>query len=475
MYARLKKDILPILVPSGSRILVAVSGGPDSIALWHILDRYAREEKSDISLVISHIHHGVRRESDQEEEMVRKLAGKFETELSVHRFKAKDYADKSKKSFQEAAREWRYARFQEDKDKYQCHLIATAHHLGDQAETLLYRLLRGSGTSGLGGIYPSAGEIIRPLLTVSKQEILAYCEAEGLSFALDQSNFEPVYVRNKIRLELLPILKKNYNSRIEEALGRTAELLRWDEEYIQTQVVALWSRYCLEEDGRRIVFSREAWQEPNAVLSRLLRLAAEKINGDPRGLEFKLIKTLMEEGWQQDWQQDLPGIKVCGMKEGLVFLRREIKSEEKDHNKKENIPAERERQKHEVQLEKNRWNSSNELGIKVLLSQESKTDQQCLSTVLSGNALERLEVPLVCRARKNGDRMFWRGIGHKAIKKVFQEHGITGEERRKIPLIAVGSLVIWIPGVCRSDSLLPQNEDEEKWFCLIRHIPRSLL
>lgn len=468
MYGRLKTDILPMLVPSDSRILVAVSGGPDSVALFHILNRYAKEEGQHISLVISHIHHGVRKESDQEEVLVKKIAAEFNAEISVHRFKAKEYADNANKSFQEAAREWRYARFREDQEKYGCDLIATAHHMGDQAETVMYRLLRGSGTAGLGGIYPFTSGIIRPLLTVSKRELLEYCNIEGLSFAIDQSNFEKIYARNRIRLELLPLLEKNYNSRIEEALSRTAELLRWDEDYIQKQVLLLWEKYCCQPELNKTVVSYEAWLEPEAILSRIFRLAAKKVSGDPRGLEYKFIKILMEEGRQKGWQQDLPGIKVFGEEEGLAFYSAKLWIEQNNKEIKSRVFIEKDKDGQEVELVKNSWICNEALGVKVLLSDKNSEEQgESAYAVLDGNAISALEYPLVCRARKEGDRMFFMRIGNKSIKKVFQEHNIAAEERKRIPMIVSGSQVIWIPGICRSDSLLPRNTADEKWVYVV--------
>lgn len=467
MYAKLSAEVLPELIPPNSKILAAVSGGPDSVAMAHVLWRYAAQKKEEnISLVISHVHHGVRKESDKEAELVKSLAEKWNTPFIIHKFDAKKYAAGSGKSFQEAAREWRYARWQEDMKEHGCNLLATAHHLGDQAETVLYRLLRGSGTAGLAGIYPSKGNIIRPLLTVTKEEILDYCEKETLPYALDKSNFEPIYDRNRIRLELLPELERKYNYRIQEALGRTAELLRWDEEYISSHVCQLWDYYCSVQTEEKVCLKYTAWEEPEAVLSRLLRKAANIVSGDPRGLEYKFIKLIIKEGRKIGWKQDLPGMKVEALENGFAFFRRELKQVQKE-GKEKDLSL-------EVPLLLDKWQEIPELGIGIGLFRKLPADRdKFLSTALDGDELKKQGLPLVCRTRKNGDRMYFKGVGHKELKKVFQENGISAARRKGIPLIAVGSLVVWIPGVCRSDSFLPSKTACSKLYILTAKIMQS--
>lgn len=459
MYSRLSSEMLPKIILPHSRILAAVSGGPDSIAMAHIIWRYINDNKyQNISMVISHINHRVRKEAEEEAELVKRTAEQWGVQFILHEFDAKKNAEEQKKGFQEASRDWRYERWREDMKLYGCDLLATAHHLGDQAETVLYRLIRGSGTTGLAGIYPRKGNIIRPLLSVSKTEIIKYCKEHNLRYALDKSNFEPIYDRNRIRIELLPELESKYNDKIQEALGRTAEILRWDEEYITAQVDKLWSRYCTYESDIQTVISLEAWQQPAAVLSRLLRRAATKITGETRGLDYKFIMLIMKEGRQTGWCQDLPGMRVEATKNGFFFLRRELIEEE---NRFSSQPQE------ERILTMGKWIVIPNAGIRVGVQRSLLTDKKIIwSTEIDESELTKLIQPLVYRSRKPGDRMYFEKIGHKAIKKVFQEKGISAKNRDNIPVIASGGLVIWIPGVCRSDSLLTKDTSS-KIYCLI--------
>jgi len=460
MYAELSMKVLPRLIPAGSKLLVAVSGGPDSIALAHILWRYMHDHQDQqLSLVITHVNHKAREEADQEAELVRKLAENWQLPFVLHEFKAKEYASISRQCFQEAAREWRYARWQEDMKRYNCTLLATAHHLGDQAETVLYRLLRGSGTAGLAGIYPAKDNIIRPLLGVTKQQILEYCAEFGLPYAIDRSNTEPVYDRNRIRLQLIPELEKNYNKRIQEALGRTAELLRWDEEYINSQVEKKWTEYCRSIDEGQLLIAPEVWNEPEAILSRIIRKAAVVLTGEQRGMEYKLIKTIMETDNKIGWKQDLPGLEVQITTNGIFFFRKELKQQDQGDLFPEL----------EITLIPERWHLLPGLNLQIgLFSKPVSTSSILWFTEFDADQVARLEGHLVCRLRRPGDRMYFRRVGHKHIKKIFQEYKIPAEQRNKYPVIAYDNEILWIPGLCRSDSLLPAKTSSAKFYAAIK-------
>ncbi|MDP4125443.1 MAG: tRNA lysidine(34) synthetase TilS [Bacillota bacterium] len=476
MFEKLRTHILPHLIPQNAKVLVAVSGGPDSMALSHILWRYTCEEREKgISIVLTHIHHGVRKESDDEARMVQRMASEWKVPCIVHRFDSKAYAKARGQSFQEAAREWRYERWREDMQQKGCTLLSTAHHLGDQAETILYRLLRGSGTSGLAGIYPAKGSIIRPLLTFSKENILDYCAREDLPYALDRSNEEPVYVRNRIRLELLPELEKDYNPRIKEVLGRTGELLRWDEEYITEQVEKLWKNYQLNDSDSGIVgLKLGIFTEPAAILSRLLRKAAMLVTNEPRGLGFGYIAKIMESQGKVGWMQDLPGMTVKITDEGVWFTTityHSVKTNEVTIFGKlitnGTFP--------EITLDMGRWFELT--GLKMViglfgeseysLMRESWDEYETRVAVFDKVLLMLYLQRLVCRTRRQGDRMWFQGVGHKSIKKVFQEENIPVRVRNQLPLIAYENEVLWIPGVRQSD-LCRSGENLEKVYGIVK-------
>ncbi|MFZ3132530.1 MAG: tRNA lysidine(34) synthetase TilS, partial [Desulfosporosinus sp.] len=397
----------------------------------------------------------------------------------VHRFDAKGYAKTIGQSFQEAAREWRYARWKEDMRKEECTLLATAHHLGDQAETILYRLFRGSGTAGLAGIYPTKGSIIRPLLTFRKADILNYCAREALPYALDRSNEESVYDRNRIRIELLPELEKDYNPRIQEALGRTGELLRWDEEYLTQQVEAVWKQYHINSINNnpagRIGLSRDIFTEPAAILSRLLRRAAMQITGEPRGLGFTYVAKIMGSEGKPGWMQDLPGLTVKITDEGIWFNRDVAPIGESGDAVNIHGQQKLNAAFPEIALDMGRWSKIPSLKSEIGLLEEWNLSsangtfyrQENKVAVFSRDLLGQFSDQLVCRTRRQGDRMWFQGVGHKSLKKVFQEENISVKARNGLPLIAFGAEVLWIPGV-RQSSLCRPDQNTERIYCVLK-------
>ncbi|MDR3288484.1 MAG: tRNA lysidine(34) synthetase TilS [Peptococcaceae bacterium] len=463
IYEKLRDRILPQLIPPNAKILIAVSGGPDSVALAHILWRYRQDAGKKVSLLLSHVHHGVRTEAEAEKTLVERLAAQWGIPCLIHRFDAKKQAEISGESFQTAARAWRYERWREDMKKEGCTLLATAHHLGDQAETVLYRLLRGSGAAGLAGIYPDKQGVIRPLLEFDKAELLAYCRREGLSYAMDVSNTEPVYMRNKIRLELLAELERDYNPQIRRALGRTAVLMRWDEDYFQEIVAAVWKNYQQREEDGSVSLKRAAWQESPALLSRLIRKAAAAVTQEPRGLEFLVVEKIMERGAVWDWKQDFRGFCVMGREDRIVFKR-----SGQGQNREDEVFS-----VGETPLKRNTWAALPDGRAEAGLFDADHCPvggQEGWKAVLKAETA--LIDALVCRYRRPGDRMFFKGLGHKELKKVFQEAGVSAARRGKIPLIAVADEVVWIPGLKRGDFLYPEA-GEESVVCLFRDIAKQ--
>ena len=424
-------------------------------------------------MILTHVHHGVRKESDNEVLLVQTMAAKWEIPCIVHRFDAKDYAKNMGLSFEEAAREWRYARWKEDMRKEGCTLLATGHHLGDQAETILYRLFRGSGTAGLAGIYPIRDSIIRPLLTFGKTDILNYCAREALPYALDRSNEEPVYVRNRIRLELLPELEKYYNPRIQEALGRTGELLRWDEEYLAKQVGVAWKHYHIKDPVGKIGLSRNVFTEPAAILSRLLRRAAMLVTGEPRGLGFTYVAKIMDSEGKPGWRQDLPGVTVEISDVGIWFNGYASaigKSGDGVHRHGQQLLT-----FPEVTMDMGHWSEIPSLKLVIGLLEEWKSSsvnensdrQEDKVAVFSSDLLGQLTDRLVCRTRRQGDRMWFEGVGHKSLKKIFQEEVISVKVRNELPLVAFGAEVLWIPGV-RQSGLCRPDQNTKRVYCVLK-------
>lgn len=265
------------LLRAGDRVAVAVSGGPDSVALLRLL----LELRSELGLVlaVAHFHHGIRgAEADADQKFVAELAHAHSLPLHTASADAPAHAALHGLSLETAARELRYAWFRKLLDDGEAGRVATGHTLDDQAETVLMRLLRGSGTRGLAGIFPrveTAGEgaIVRPLLGVRRREIEEYLGAVGQPWREDQSNRDPQHLRNRIRHQLLPQLERDYNPSLARVLSESAELARAEEEYWSAEVGRLlprvWRAGALD--------TRELARHPLALQRRLLRAAGESL------------------------------------------------------------------------------------------------------------------------------------------------------------------------------------------------------
>jgi tRNA(Ile)-lysidine synthase len=470
MFALLSRDVLPAMLSPGDRVLAAVSGGPDSVALAHMLWRYvtagAGRDAAGRRLVLSHVNHGVRPEAETEETLVRELGRRLGAPVLVRRFDAKAYARERGLSFQAAAREWRYACWREDMAAEGCTLIATAHHRDDQAETVLYRLLRGSGATGLAGIWPERDGIIRPLLGVSKEDLLAYCAAENLPYAVDASNLTAAYDRNRIRLELLPFLREKYNGRIDMALGQTAAALRRDEEYFAGVIAEKWMRYAVAAAGS-VRLALEAWREPPAVLTRLLRRAASEASAAERGLTFAQAELLRREGARPGWRQNLPGLTVWTERDALVLAADHGEAAPLHAAGPDPVTARRGEWQTLFWGRAGLWPDCPE-GFSPAEAEEGSgaTWQGRRVARFSAAALNALPDPIVWRCRRGGDLCRQPGGWHKSLKNVFQERGAPAARRSLWPLLASGPEILWLPGLALFPAWQPASGEEALFACL---------
>ena len=221
---------LGIGIPN-QRILCAVSGGMDSVALLHCLCTLRRE--MGFSLYAAHFHHGIRASADGDQELVDTLCQDWEIPLTCGRGDVEQ--ERCGRTIEETARDLRYDFLERTRATLDCQWIVTAHHAGDQAETVLMHLLRGSGVRGLRGMEPVRGYIARPLLHVEREEILRYVETHHLPYREDETNADLTYTRNRIRKELIPILQTGYNPAIIKTLCKTARAAGEDEAFLMEQ------------------------------------------------------------------------------------------------------------------------------------------------------------------------------------------------------------------------------------------------
>ncbi len=260
-------------------IIVAVSGGPDSVALLHLL--LPLKQDLGIFLIAAYVDHGLRpHETDDEKRLIYSLCEKLDVKYETLQVHVQGHAKKNKQSLEHAARELRYKALRTLKEKHNASLIAVAHNADDQAEEILIRLIRGSGRKGLSGMQDRSGDIIRPLLTVEKKRLLEYLEEKGIQYCIDSSNLDLGFLRNRIRYRLIPYLEKNFDKGIRRALCKTADSLKEDERLLEElteisfkQVVGAFNK----QGGRDIPLCTLHRQKFVALSRALQRRVVEKL------------------------------------------------------------------------------------------------------------------------------------------------------------------------------------------------------
>ena len=220
------------LINKGDKIVIGVSGGPDSICLLHVLNSLRQE--LEIELYVAHINHMIRKVADDETKYVQDFCKNFGIECFIKKEDIIRLAKEQKKGTEEVGRNVRYEFFNEILEKTNSNKIATAHNSNDRAETVILNILRGSGLSGLKGIEPKREDkYIRPLINTSRDNIEAYCKENNLKPKYDESNNENIYSRNKVRNEIIPYIKKEFNKNIIQTINRLADVATEENEYLR--------------------------------------------------------------------------------------------------------------------------------------------------------------------------------------------------------------------------------------------------
>ncbi len=284
---------------SGGKLVVAVSGGPDSVCLVHILARLQKELK--VSLHVAHLNHQLRgAESEADAQYVSDLSRQLGIPATIEGREVKGYQKQQHLSLEEAAREVRYSFLAEVAKAIGTNLVAVGHTRDDHIETILMHLIRGTGTRGLKGLQPSTEwksktasiTIIRPLLEVSREETEDYCQSHGLKPRTDASNISLSPLRNRIRHQLLPLLE-SYNPGIAQALLRTAQIAGDDIAFLDKEAARLWDEVA-QEQGKTIVLDKKRFDRlPPALKRYLLRAAVERRLGSAKDIEMRHIEEMM--------------------------------------------------------------------------------------------------------------------------------------------------------------------------------------
>lgn len=306
------------LLPKPPRLVVAVSGGPDSVCLLHILTKL--QKKLGVMLHVAHLNHQLRgAESEADAQYVLDLARKLDIPATVEQRNVKAYQAQHRLSLEEAAREVRYTFLAQVAESIGTDRVAVGHTADDHIETILMHLIRGAGTRGLRGLQPSSLwaspsrklTIIRPLLPISRKETNAYCHQHQLMPRIDTSNLSLSPLRNRIRQQLLPLLQ-SYNPRVTEALLRTAHIVTDDLALLDKEVARYWNKIAQEQEST-LTLDKKRFLELHPALKRhLLRTCIEKLLGNLKDIETRHIEEVMAA-------LNKPAGKIISLPEGLIF------------------------------------------------------------------------------------------------------------------------------------------------------------
>lgn len=419
----------------GDRVIVAVSGGPDSIALLHVL--YKLKEELGISLYVAHVNHGLRgAEADSDEEYVKNFCESLHIEFRSKRVDINEISRLKNISSESAGREVRYEFFKELMNKFSAQKVAIAHNANDQAETILMRIMRGTGMDGLIGIRPVRDNIfVRPLINNTRDEIEEYCLKNNLNPRIDKTNLEAIYSRNKVRLQLIPYIKENFNEDIIQVLNRLSYTIKVDNDYLEEVSKEKYKKYC-DTNGEKVIISKEAFLEHESIVTRIIRLAIQNLVGNLCNFEKIHIYDIMRlQKCSTGKELSLPSNVYSVNNYGDIVISR---------TKKQNIKA-----RVEEYILVNGINVIKDINIKISInkaSMEKKPDFK-RSKWIKYFDYDKIKGDITLRFRRDGDRFTPLGMsGSKKLKDLFIDLKVPKEERSEIPLVCFGGSIAWITG-----------------------------
>ena len=428
------------------KILIGISGGPDSVCLTNVLHLLKERYKTELHAL--YVDHSLRPQETPEEILLCKsICEQYGIPLRVKVVDVQNCVNEEKLNKQEAARKLRYAAYEETAFDLKADRIALGHTADDQAETFLMRLLRGAGTTGLAGIPPTRNMIIRPLIECEKQEVESYLKSLKVDFAVDSSNLSADYTRNSIRMKLIPLLH-SFNPDIIQTLCTTAEILRDEERYFEILVTKTLMKMISRKTDQRIeLFATPFDAMDNVLIRRVLRRAIDETKG-LKGIGFAHIEDiirLIKNGNPGDRIYLPKGIRVIKEYSTLV-LTSDPPVKMKTYNL--SVPGKT------ILKEAGLVITASEI-MKRKPEHDIQTDTARSSKTFALIDAEKVQFPLTARRREDGDFFFPAGFGkRKKLQDFFVDEKVPRDERDRIPLITSGNDIIWVVGYRGDDRFM---------------------
>lgn len=414
------------LIEKNDTIIIGSSGGPDSQFLTYMLNEIKAEY--NLNLILAHLNHLHRKEASKDENLVKATAKELDIEFQIKRSSMDEYARKNKISAEDAGRRLRYAFFNEIARKYPGAKIAIAHNKNDQAETMIMRMIRGTGIDGLCAMNYKSSNIIRPILFMEKRDIINYLDRNNISYAYDKTNGENDYTRNYIRNEIIPKME-NINPQVVDNLYNLSELLKNDLDIIESRVDNACDNVIKSVGKYNISFDKNGFEAlEDSLKSRVLRRAILKLKGD--------LKDISKENIEQFISITSLGNGKKSVKDSLIFIKNYKTYDlyiDQSNNLNKTIEL----------LSPDKKTYFNGLIFNVtLVDKVTKTDKYTAYF-----DYDKVDFPLTIRYRKNGDKFKPYGMNNnKKLKDFFIDEKVDRNLRDKIPLIISNDEIIWIVG-----------------------------
>ncbi|HDP69732.1 MAG TPA: tRNA lysidine(34) synthetase TilS [Actinobacteria bacterium] len=432
---------------SGDKVLVAVSGGQDSVLLLHFLIQL--KDVFDLSLHIFHLNHMLRGDDSYKDAVfVRDLAEKENLSSTILSYNVPDYIAKKNLSTEEGARKVRYMLLEKVAKDINADKVALGHTADDQVETFLMRILRGSGLKGLSAIPPVRGVFVRPLIEITRKEIESYCKSEGIDFRVDISNFDSTYLRNRVRRDLIPVLEQ-YNPDLRDTIFQTIRVVSDDNQYLdEIASKEFYSVSAIKND--LISFSLKKLKAlPVAVKRRVLRKGIEILKGNLEGIEFKHLKDLLLDAEKMPkFRRDIPGnLAIIREYDNLILIRRNLLEKKKrvevtlDGLGRIEIPE----LKVELKASIMKLEGDNFAGERFLKNKFLPSSKINLVAYFDA---DKIDFPISICNRSRGGRFYPLGLeGEKKLQDFFVDVKLPERLRDSVPIVtSFDGEIIWVVG-----------------------------
>ncbi len=312
------------MIESGDKVVIGVSGGPDSICLLDILRRICNKD-INFEIYVAHINHMIRENANLDEEYVKIYCEKYKIPFFVKRVDVLETAKLNKMGIEETGREIRYSFFEEVRNKVGANKIATAHNANDNAETIILNIIRGCGINGLIGIEAKTGILIRPLIQTNRADIEKYCLDNNLNPRRDESNDELIYQRNKVRNVMIPYIEKEFNQNFIGTLNRISNIAKESTEYINNIAQNEYDKIVIEENKDKIELKLGEFNALEDVIKKqIIRYTINKILGNLQGISNVHIEDILKMCSKKIGNKFLSPnkrIKICIYNKKIIFVK----------------------------------------------------------------------------------------------------------------------------------------------------------